>query len=770
MQLSPKLSKATTATIIVLLLTSIALTVMPIQALTETQVDTIAYLSFRPNPIGLGQTLLVNIWITPSTARGNVVHGYEVTFTRPDGSKYVEGPMDDYGLGDMTQWFEYVPDKVGNWTVEFSFPGQWFNTSSTHEYYKPSRSPVRQLVVQNDPVPGYEETPLPTDYWDRPIYAENREWYRIGGDWLRARYNVSGTSFNPWSTAPNSAHIMWAKSLAAGGLIGGGDYGTWGVYSTESPSGYTGIILYGLTYATLSPGTLSCIDIRTGEVVWTKTMSAPTYASSAHHFTNVGSMTGSAMGSMSFQTPTPILLAFGNNYFQKYNALTGDLILNVTGMTATAFDDPYVYSKQGSRLIKWTIDGTDTTFSRRIIWNVSYTLGGISFIGDGVGVYLMGSPSGAFDTETGDQLWNGTIERQYSFGGVTAYGKAIYPLYYTDPDDGSRGYICYDTHTGKELWRSAPGEYPWGSFWSYTASAAYGYFYVAGYDGYIYALNATTGKVAWKYFGGTSGWETPSGVNGYYAFSYGPVAVADGKLYGANCEDVPKKPFSRGWMLHCVNATSGAGIWNISFSTGMQGGPTPIADGYLLAANLYDTRLYCFGKGKSATTVEAPLTAMTLGQSVVLKGTVLDISPGKPGVPCVSAESMTAWMEYLYMQKSCPSDVKGVPVSLYAVDANNNTIHIGDATTDGLTGAFSYLWEPEITGKYTVTATFKGDDSYGSSVAGTAVGVVDAPEATPTPPPQVIPDYSVLIYVLIIAVVIAIVIGLVNLLLLRKKQ
>lgn len=70
MQLSLKLSRATTATIIVLLLTSIALTVMPIQAATETQVDTIAYLSFRPNPIGLGQILLVNIWITPSTARG----------------------------------------------------------------------------------------------------------------------------------------------------------------------------------------------------------------------------------------------------------------------------------------------------------------------------------------------------------------------------------------------------------------------------------------------------------------------------------------------------------------------------------------------------------------------------------------------------------------------------------------------------------------------------------------------------------------------------
>jgi hypothetical protein len=125
-------------------------------------------------------------------------------------------------------------------------------------------------------------------------------------------------------------------------------------------------------------------------------------------------------------------------------------------------------------------------------------------------------------------------------------------------------------------------------------------------------------------------------------------------------------------------------------------------------------------------------------------------------------------MEYLYMQKTKPADVKGVTVSLDAVDANNNAIHIGDATTDK-SGAFSYMWKPEITGKYTVTATFKGDDSYGSSLAGTAVGVVAAPEATPTPPPQVIPDYSALIYVLIVAVVIAIVIGLVNLLLLRKR-
>ncbi len=77
--------------------------------------------------------------------------------------------------------------------------------------------------------------------------------------------------------------------------------------------------------------------------------------------------------------------------------------------------------------------------------------------------------------------------------------------------------------------------------------------------------------------------------------------------------------------------------------------------------------------------------------------------------------------------------ILGIPVSLDAVDPNGDYIHIGDVTTDGYSGTFGYTWEPEIPGQYTVTATFMGDESYGSSFATTYVGVSESPTTSPTP-------------------------------------
>ncbi len=77
-------------------------------------------------------------------------------------------------------------------------------------------------------------------------------------------------------------------------------------------------------------------------------------------------------------------------------------------------------------------------------------------------------------------------------------------------------------------------------------------------------------------------------------------------------------------------------------------------------------------------------------------------------------------------------DVKGVPVSIDATDPNGNLAHIGDAVTD-MSGTFGFTWTPEIAGEYKVTATFAGDDSYGSSWAQTYATVV---EATSTPSTQ----------------------------------
>jgi hypothetical protein len=184
--------------------------------------------------------------------------------------------------------------------------------------------------------------------------------------------------------------------------------------------------------------------------------------------------------------------------------------------------------------------------------------------------------------------------------------------------------------------------------------------------------------------------------------------------------------------------------------------------------------MYVFGKGKSATTVEAPLTAIPLGESIVIQGTVMDLSPAQPNTPCVSTDSMTLQMEYLHKQQ--PIDgiwhnetMIGVPVVLTALDSNGNIEDLGTVTTNGLYGTFSLSWTPPIEGDYTIMATFAGDASYSSSAASTAITVGPAPTVAPTQEPlQLPPDNTMLIIAATIAIIIALAIA--TILLLRKQS
>jgi hypothetical protein len=109
-----------------------------------------AFLSVRPNPIGLGQELLVNAWTSPqpplespTSFAGRPRHDYVFWFTKPAGATEKVGPMDTFGEGSV--WFTKVVDEIGVWTLNFSWPGD--------EIFAPSNTSV-QFVVQQEQIPG----------------------------------------------------------------------------------------------------------------------------------------------------------------------------------------------------------------------------------------------------------------------------------------------------------------------------------------------------------------------------------------------------------------------------------------------------------------------------------------------------------------------------------------------------------------------------------------------------------------------------------------
>src|SRR5512147_2805688 len=120
------------------------------------------------------------------------------------------------------------------------------------------------------------------------------------------------------------------------------------------------------------------------------------------------------------------------------------------------------------------------------------------------------------------------------------------------------------------------------------------------------------------------------------------------------------------------------------------------------------------------------MASTTLGQSVVIRGTITDIAAGTKqneqaarfpnGVPAVSDDSMSAWMEYVYMQKPKPTNTTGVPITLDVVDDNGNYRNIGSTVSDDR-GFFTFTWQPDIPSSYKLIASFTGSESYWPSSA-----------------------------------------------------
>jgi hypothetical protein len=806
-------------------------------------IATTAFISISPNPIGRGQSVLINLWLEPPVQYNRFFSGYTITVTKPNNTTETIGPLNSY-QGDSTAWVQYSVDQVGTYKFKFDFPGNYFKAGWYYNgiyyattadlppgtntggmgfggpanlesaWYQSSTSPEVSLTVQEDPVLSWPAAPLPADYWTRPIPIENREWWVIGGhypftgvgggtDWpANTNAYSSNYKFTPYVQAPKTSHIAWLRQGALAG-IAGGQFGYRSVGPGESTyAGTPNIIFQGRAYQVITgPGGGSlwqCYDIRTGELYWEQPAATSvqevfpgyfmtsTQTPTAITFNEVGtSVPGAEQTGMG--TGTYSLLYVGSRLI-KFDPWTGAATFNVSlpVSSGTIYNDPYVLSVQNLgaghyALINWTTTGSDTDFSKRIISNVSYPFSSLGSVDYEAGIAVSSgsiTPAGAGHTlgqylmaasiTTGQLLWNVTTDDIFFPTGLCAdHGKVTTRVL-------GGWWDCWNLADGKLLWQSAkPGtsggeEYPWGDFGAYTIASYGGLVYDFSYAGF-YALDWDTGKIAWNFTTPSAPFESAT-YPSMTLFSNSPQ-IADGVLYYANGEHSPTEPLARGWRLWALNATTGEYIWDISGG----GSAGAVADGYLTYDNKYDGYMYVFGKGESATTVSAPQTQITAGTAAIISGTILDQSPAQPGAACVSKDSMSTYMEYLHMQR--PIDgfyhnvtVTGVPVSIDVVDPNNNWFHLSTVTSDE-NGNFAYTWEPTIAGQYKISASFAGDDSYGSSWATAYATVNDAPPASATPIPLSLDATTSTLMMTMIAGIVAIIlaVAIVGAIIIRKK-
>jgi hypothetical protein len=320
-----------------------------------------------------------------------------------------------------------------------------------------------------------------------------------------------------------------------------------------------------------------------------------------------------------------------------------------------------------------------------------------------------------------------------------------------------------------------------------NAIDAYGKIYVQGYGGCVWCYDTSNGHLLWTFGNGGAGNSTNDGINSPWGLLPTMVtAVADGKVYMYTTQhgNGAQSPYYVNERVYCLNATTGEQIWTMLAQCPNDGGPgypeDIVADGTLAYYNMYDNQIYAVAMGPSATTVSAPSAGLASGQSVVIKGTVMDISAGTKqnqqaanfpnGVPAASDASMSQWMEHVYMQKPLPSNFTGVPVTIDVLDSNGNYRNIGTATTDA-TGVYSLTWTPDIPGDFQVIATFHGNNGYWGSYAETSFNAMKAPESTaaPTATPTSVADMYFVPSVIAIIVVIIIGFAVLAILMLRKR-
>ena len=826
---------------------SIPLLTFPIvNAQTVNKYTSYIYVASGADVVGVGQLLSLVTWTSdmpPDIGEtvGNITspsgragwYGIQIHITKPDNTTqiFTIPYTDPVGGGYVT----YSPEIVGTYSVQSIFPAAWKNTTTTKAYYSDAVSPICKFTVQQEPVQPWSESPVPQDYWTRPINSANRNWYILGGNWLGGAHEqplgaAGGTSTRlVQGEGPESAHVLWSKPYYIGGIMEEGFNQTGYMTGHYQGLSWTAIVLNGkVWYSPRADNTkaegMLCVDLYSGETLYFINQTMPAFG----QIYNYESPNQHGGYSYLWRTSGVTITNPGGVNGTVWEMLDGYTLKSICKIANVTSSGTAVYGKDGS-ILRFNLVNIGTTTNPNYylqVWNSSAIRS--ELLGDsgtnywqwrpgtgGRGQLLAGEyvhdgnkafslnvsipsvlgPRNSLLNETGtircvreDQyVIIGTAGRNDERGDVKGYllaislrqgeeGKKLWETYFSDPyaetssnaslvlqaiypEDGV--FLCgntvtlggskylrywgYDMRTGQQLW--VTDQEPQMNYYSMQVNYYNGMLFTSGYGGVVIAYDIKTGKQVWNYTASNVGFESP-----YGNYPVNIFAICDGKIYTLTGEHSITQPMWRGPNIRCINATNGEEIWKI-MGFGANGGAhltgmyMQLADEKVLGLNYFDNKIYCFGRGPSATTVTTSPKVSEYGNSVLIEGTVTDQSPSGShnandmldftlkGTPAIADEDMQSWMEYKFMQQIYPADAKGVPVNLATIDPNGNYIPIGTTTSD-INGNYGLLFTPEIPGTYQIIATFDGSKSYGTSTATTYMAVGEAPASTPAPTPQ----------------------------------
>ncbi|PVX26298.1 MAG: hypothetical protein CW691_01835 [Candidatus Bathyarchaeum sp.] len=647
-------------------------------------------LSVIPDEAGVGQEVLLSYGITRQTAWPQAGWtGITVSVTAPDGSTETLGPFmtDTTGLGGAV----FVPTMAGTYKFVCNFPAQEVEVAvaglEVGTTVSASHTPEIELVVKEGTQRNFfPDTPLPDEYWVRPIDAQNREWYSVSGSWLDTTYiQASYNRYAPYNDAPDTGHILWEMVQDVGGLAGGDR----GWHSFEDGDAYEGkwgnpmVIAGTLIGRRFVRGTTTtyAVNVRTGEMMWEKVLGedqglelAPSFGQVfywstmnnhgcyAYLWATQGStwhafdpLTGRWEYSMT-NVPGGSRVHGPNGEIMLYDIDIGDGTISIWNSTAAYYDmrlaelgddNPLQEYQAGRwRPIGMTFDAGNGTqvqksFPSNLIGSVEVVIPQDKVIGSNMewagGAAVQNPQIWAVDLRPGREgqlLWNKAWPLpdagvHYDFAGSHPFSVEHDLFIITGKE--TRKHYAISMSTGNQLWATNAFE-PYNNAYSNVYFQYWGQsvcyediLITAGFGGVATAYNLADGSMRWQYEAG----------NEYGEFLFGndwsiPCGfTSDGKGYFFHTEHSAIDPKPRGAPAICIDLDNGGEVWRIDgLRLGTRWGGQPIiADSVILGFSTYDNTIVALGKGPSDLTVTTP-QVVGKGQPVQVSGTVMDASPG----------------------------------------------------------------------------------------------------------------------------------------------